>query len=301
MHLPPIRQLQYLVALRDTEHFGNAAKQVNVTQSTLSTGIKELERSLGVTLVERTNKSVCFTALGRQIADRSRYIIMQAEDLVDNARSLSDPTSIPVKLGVIPTIAPYLVSQYVIAIREAFESLKLYIREDTSARLIQELFDNKLDLALLALPYEAGQIQTRALYREGMHLAYHRNTRLLTASAEDFDALPDESLLLLDDGHCLRDHALAGCRLKNHKKIHTFGANSLQMLLQMVDNDLGVTLIPDMAVEAGVLQGTNIATERLPIERFYRDIGFAWRKGTSREDLLEEMLTLLPVKNPPSV
>jgi LysR family transcriptional regulator, hydrogen peroxide-inducible genes activator len=301
MHLPPIRQLQYLVALRDTEHFGNAAKQVNVTQSTLSTGIKELERSLGVTLVERTNKSVCFTALGRQIADRSRYIIMQAEDLVDNARSLSDPTSIPVKLGVIPTIAPYLVSQYVIAIREAFESLKLYIREDTSARLIQELFDNKLDLALLALPYEAGQIQTRALYREGMHLAYHRNTRLLTASAEDFDALPDESLLLLDDGHCLRDHALAGCRLKNHKKIHTFGANSLQMLLQMVDNDLGVTLIPDMAVEAGILQGTNIATERLPIERFYRDIGFAWRKGTSREDLLEEMLTLLPVKNPPSV
>ena len=301
MHLPPIRQLQYLVALRDTEHFGNAAKQVNVTQSTLSTGIKELERSLGVTLVERTNKSVCFTALGRQIADRSRYIIMQAEDLVDNARSLSDPTSIPVKLGVIPTIAPYLVSQYVIAIREAFESLKLYIREDTSARLIQELFDNKLDLALLALPYEAGQIQTRALYREGMHLAYHRNTRLLTASADDFDALPDESLLLLDDGHCLRDHALAGCRLKNHKKIHTFGANSLQMLLQMVDNDLGVTLIPDMAVEAGVLQGTNIATERLPIERFYRDIGFAWRKGTSREDLLEEMLTLLPVKNPPSV
>ena len=301
MHLPPIRQLQYLVALRDTEHFGNAAKQVNVTQSTLSTGIKELERALGVTLVERTNKSVCFTALGRQIADRSRYIIMQAEDLVDNARSLSDPTSIPVKLGVIPTIAPYLVSQYVIAIREAFESLKLYIREDTSARLIQELFDNKLDLALLALPYEAGQIQTRALYREGMHLAYHRNTRLLTASAEDFDALPDESLLLLDDGHCLRDHALAGCRLKNHKKIHTFGANSLQMLLQMVDNDLGVTLIPDMAVEAGVLQGTNIATERLPIERFYRDIGFAWRKGTSREDLLEEMLTLLPVINPPSV
>jgi LysR family transcriptional regulator, hydrogen peroxide-inducible genes activator len=301
MHLPPIRQLQYLVALRDTEHFGNAAKQVNVTQSTLSTGIKELERALGVTLVERTNKSVCFTALGRQIADRSRYIIMQAEDLVDNARSLSDPTSIPVKLGVIPTIAPYLVSQYVIAIREAFESLKLYIREDTSARLIQELFDNKLDLALLALPYEAGQIQTRALYREGMHLAYHRNTRLLTASADDFDALPDESLLLLDDGHCLRDHALAGCRLKNHKKIHTFGANSLQMLLQMVDNDLGVTLIPDMAVEAGVLQGTNIATERLPIERFYRDIGFAWRKGTSREDLLEEMLTLLPVKNPPSV
>jgi LysR family transcriptional regulator, hydrogen peroxide-inducible genes activator len=293
MHLPPIRQLQYLVALQETQHFGNAAKQVNVTQSTLSTGIKELESSLGVTLVERTNKSVAFTELGKQIAERSRDIILKTQDLVDNARSLSDPTSLPVRLGVIPTIAPYLISQYVMAIGQQFETLKLYIREDTTANLIQELFDNKLDLALLALPYDAGQIQTQVIYREGMHLAYHRKTRLLDHSDYDFDALPDESLLLLDDGHCLRDHALAGCRLKNQKKIHTFGANSLQMLLQMVDNDLGVTLIPDMVIQAGVLQGTQIATERLPTERFYRDIGFAWRKGTSREDLLLGMMALL--------
>ena len=293
MHLPPIRQLQYLVALQETQHFGNAAKQVNVTQSTLSTGIKELESSLGVTLVERTNKSVAFTELGKQIAERSRDIILKTQDLVDNARSLSDPTSLPVRLGVIPTIAPYLISQYVMAIGQQFETLKLYIREDTTANLIQELFDNKLDLALLALPYDAGQIQTQVIYREGMHLAYHRKTRLLDHSDYDFDALPDESLLLLDDGHCLRDHALAGCRLKNQKKIHTFGANSLQMLLQMVDNDLGVTLIPDMVIQAGVLQGTQIATERLPTERFYRDIGFAWRKGTSREDLLLGMTALL--------
>ena len=232
MHLPPIRQLQYLVALQETQHFGNAAKQVNVTQSTLSTGIKELESSLGVTLVERTNKSVAFTELGKQIAERSRDIILKTQDLVDNARSLSDPTSLPVRLGVIPTIAPYLISQYVMAIGQQFETLKLYIREDTTANLIQELFDNKLDLALLALPYDAGQIQTQVIYREGMHLAYHRKTRLLDHSDYDFDALPDESLLLLDDGHCLRDHALAGCRLKNQKKLHTFGANSLQMLLQ---------------------------------------------------------------------
>jgi len=293
MHLPPIRQLQYLVALQETQHFGNAAKQVNVTQSTLSTGIKELESSLGVTLVERTNKSVAFTELGKQIAERSRDIILKTQDLVDNARSLSDPTSLPVRLGVIPTIAPYPISQYVMAIGQQFETLKLYIREDTTANLIQELFDNKLDLALLALPYDAGQIQTQVIYREGMHLAYHRKTRLLDHSDYDFDALPDESLLLLDDGHCLRDHALAGCRLKNQKKIHTFGANSLQMLLQMVDNDLGVTLIPDMVIQAGVLQGTQIATERLPTERFYRDIGFAWRKGTSREDLLLGMMALL--------
>ena len=293
MHLPPLRQLQYLVALQDTLHFGRAAAQVNVTQSTLSTGIKELESALGVTLVERTNKSVAFTELGSQIADKARYIIMQTEDLVDEARSLSNPLSSPVRLGVIPTIAPYVVSHFIKTIRGRFDGIKLYIRENTTANLMTELVGNKLDLVLLALPYEAGQVATRNMYREGMHLAYHRRSQLVTRKRVDFDSLPDESLLLLDDGHCLRDHALAGCRLKNHKKIHTFGANSLEMLLQMVDEDLGVTIVPDMAVAAGVLKGTNIQTQRLPFSRYYRDIGFAWRKGTSREKLYMELMDLL--------
>ena len=293
MHLPPLRQLQYLVALQDTLHFGRAAARVNVTQSTLSTGLKELESSLGVTLVERTNKSVAFTELGSQIADKARYIIMQSEDLVDEARSMSNPLSSPVRFGVIPTIAPYVVSHFVKAIRSRFDGIKLYIREDTTANLMDELVGNKLDLVLLALPYEAGQVATRIMYREGMHLAYHRKSQLIGSKPVDFDSLPDESLLLLDDGHCLRDHALAGCRLKNHKKIHTFGANSLEMLLQMVDEDLGVTIVPDMAVTAGVLKSTNLATRRLPLRRYYRDIGFAWRKGTSREKLFRELMDLL--------
>ncbi len=293
MHLPPIRQLQYLVALKDAGHFGRAAALVNVTQSTLSTGIKELENFLDVTLVERTNKSVVFTELGNQIADKARYVLMQAEDLVDEARSHSDPLSLPVRLGAIPTIAPYLVSHFVKLIRKRFSGLKLYIRENTTANLIEELIANELDLVILALPYDAGQVETRIMYREGMHLAYHKKSVLLQGKKVDFDALPDESLLLLDDGHCLRDHALAGCRLKSAKKIHTFGANSLDMLLQMVDEDLGVTVVPDMAVDAGVLKGTNILTTRLPQHRYHRDIGFAWRKGTSREPLFNELMALL--------
>lgn len=296
MHLPSIRQLQYLVALSDEQHFGKAAASQNVTQSTLSTGIKELESYLGVTLVERTNKSLAFTELGKTIADRSRYIIMQTEDLVDEARAQSNPLAIPVRLGVIPTIAPYLISRFVISIRKKYSGLKLYIRENTTANLISELQQNKLDLALLALPYEAGQIKTSIVYREGMHIAYNKNSDIVNPEKVDFDGLPDESLLLLDDGHCLRDHALAGCRLKNHKKIHTFGANSLQMLLQMVDDDLGVTLVPDMTVDAGVLRNTKIKTTRLPEKQFYRDIGFAWRHGTSREPLFKELMALLPVK-----
>lgn len=294
MHLPPIRQLQYLVALREHLHFGHAAKTLNVTQSTLSTGIRELENSLGVTLVERTNKSVAFTAAGEKIVDRARYVIMQTEDLVVEANGFSDPLGLPIKLGSIPTIAPYAVGNFAYLLRESYPGIQLYIRENTTGNLIAELLDNKLDLALLALPYEMGRVETEIIYREGFHLAFRKGSDLLPEDVQDFDSLPDESLLLLDDGHCLRDHALAGCRLKNHKKIHTFGANSLQMLIQMVENDLGVTLIPDMALKSGILNNLNIATIPLPVEQFYRDIGFAWRKGHSREALLREMMSLLP-------
>jgi LysR family hydrogen peroxide-inducible transcriptional activator len=294
MHLPPIRQLQYLVALQETMHFGRAAIQENVSQSTLSSGIKELESFLGVTLVERTNKSVSFTTLGAQITDKARYVLMQTEDLVEQARLSSDPLATPVKLGVIPTIAPYITSKFVVELRKHFSNIKLYIREDTSANLINELINNKLDLALLALPFDAGQINTKIVYREGLQLAYRKKSHLVSEEQLDFDKLPDESLLLLDDGHCLRDHALAGCRLKDQRKLHTFGANSIQMLLQMVDSDLGVTLIPDMAIDAGAIRNTQIVTKPLPRDRFFRDIGFAWRKGTSRESLLNEIMSLLP-------
>lgn len=301
MYLPPLRQLQYLVELRDTHHFGHAAENLHVTQSTLSTGIKELESHLGVTLVDRTNKSVIFTEVGNHIADRSRHIITQAEDLVEQAHAFSDPLSLPLKLGAIPTIAPYLVGDFVLSLRGKFEGIKLYIRENTTANLAREVIENKLDLVLLALPYDLGQVETRTIYREGFHLAFHKDTNILKGENIDFNALPDESLLLLDDGHCLRDHALAGCRLKNQKKIHTFGANSLQMLVQMVDNDLGVTLIPDMALEAGILQGTDIRTQQLPIEQFYRDIGFAWRKGNSREEFLQQLMENLQPRERPEV
>ena len=295
MHLPPIRQMQYLVALQDEGHFSRAAERVHVGQSTLSTGIKELETFLGTTLVERTNKTVMFTDAGNQIADRCRYIIMQTEDLIADARTWSDPLSTPIKLGVIPTIAPYLISPFISAIRRQFSGLKLFIREDTTANLINELADNKLDLALLALPFETSKVETRVIYREPLHLAFNKKSDIRNAKRFSFDTLPDERLLLLDDGHCLRDHALNGCRLRHHRKIHTFGANSLQMLLEMVNDDLGVTLIPDMAVRAGVLKRTNVAIRSLPADRYYRDVGFAWRRGSSRVELVEGLMALLPL------
>jgi len=297
--LPPIRQLQYLVALQAHLHFGKAAQALNVTQSTLSSGIRELERFLDVRLVERTNKSVAFTELGLRIADRSRYIIMQVEDLMDEASAFHNPLSLPIKIGGIHTIAPYVMGHYALRLRESFPSLQLYLREDTTAGLVSELLANKLDLALIALPYDAGALETLIIYREPLHLAFHADAALAAGGEIDFDELPDESLLLLDDGHCLRDHALAGCRLKSHKKVHTFGANSLQMLVQMVENDIGVTILPQMALDAGILSGTRIKTEPLPLGRFHRDIGFAWRRGHSRGEALMDLIdcfrTLAPV------
>ena len=150
MQLPPIRQLQYLVALKEKLHFGQAASALNVTQSTLSTGIRELEKFLGITLVERTNKSVIFTNAGESTADRARYIIMQAEDLVSEAQSFTNPLSLPFRLGAIPTIAPYIVGDYALSLQKEYPSLQLFIRENTTANLVSEIVHNKLDIGLIA-------------------------------------------------------------------------------------------------------------------------------------------------------
>jgi len=296
-HLPPIRQIQYLLALREELHFGRAAEKLFVTQSTLSTGIKELETFLGVTLVERTNKSVAFTQIGEDVVARGRRIIVHYEEMITHAHNYQDPLSMPIKLGVIPTIAPYLVANYVSSIKQSLPDIKLYIRENTTNNLISELQDGKLDLLILAFPYDVGNLQTQMVFREKLLLGHRKKTKLLTkkqltSARLDFNSLPDESLLLLDDGHCLREHALAGCRLRNQNKIHTFGANSLQMLIQMVDNDLGMTLIPEMAVSTGILRPTQIETRELS-DTFFRDIGFVWRKGNYRETELMDLMGLL--------
>ena len=159
MPLPPVRQLQYLVALREELHFGKAARSLNVTQSTLSSGIRELEISLGITLVERTNRSVSFTTAGEKITDRARYVLMQVEDLVTEAKSFTDPLALPLKLGAIPTIASFVMGNFAYALRKANPGLHQHIRENTTANLIAELLDNKLDLALLALPYDVGGLK----------------------------------------------------------------------------------------------------------------------------------------------
>lgn len=301
MHLPPIRQMQYLAALHDTMHFGAAAQQVFVSQSTLSSGIKELESFLDIALVERTSRTVAFTPAGLATVKRCKAILLQAQELVDTARQYKEPLVGPLHLGVIPTIAPYLIPQWVTALRNEYPLLQLYLRESTTAQLIRHLLDGKLDLLVLALPYRESAVQTETVFREPLVLAHHRDNHAVTdavsCSPVDFNKLPDESLLLLEDGHCLRDHALSGCQLMRTNKVHTFGATSLQMLIQMVNANLGVTLLPQMAVDQGILAATDVVIRPLP-ERFHRDIGLAWREGAGRTKEIELLADSLRRSHP---
>jgi LysR family hydrogen peroxide-inducible transcriptional activator len=284
MNLPSLRQMQYLVSLHENLHFGKSASACFVSQPTLSSAIKELEESLGVKLVERTNRSVAFTSVGETVVEQSEQILLQTREMVDSIQGYRKPLTGELRLGVIPTIAPFMIPDFVERTKQKYPDLELYIRENTTQLLIEELLSGRLDLLVLALPYPAPQIVTKIVLREPFHLAHHKDNQLIRSGELNFNRLPEGSLLLLEDGHCLRDHALAGCRLSSNHAIHSFGVTSLQMLVQMVNRDIGITLIPQMSIDTGILIGTDVITRPLPVSRYFRDIGLAWRKASAKAD-----------------
>jgi len=279
---PTIKQLKYLIALDEHLHFGKASAACFISQSAFSIAIKELETALNVQLVDRTNKSVVITEAGRAVMSQARHCIRDLELLMSIASSEQEPLSGKLTLGVIPTIAPFLLSPLIPEILKHFPRLQLFLREDKTAAIHEQLLDGKLDLILLALPFQMRGVTVMPLFEDPFLLACSRNSRW-TKAGFDLASLPDESILLLEDGHCLRDHALAACHLRNANQINRFAATSLQTLLQMVVADLGITFVPAMA--KGSLIGDNAALElhRLP-EQNCREIGLAWRKGSSRSD-----------------
>lgn len=279
--LPSVKQLRYLVALEETRHFGRAAEHCFVSQSAFSTAIKELETTLEVQLVDRTNRSVTLTDSGRQFVIRARRLLQELEAMADAVRADGEPLSGSLKLGVIPTIAPFLLPPLMSHLKQHYPQLQLYIREEQTQRLYHELMRGELDLLLLALPWKLDQAQTEVLFQDRFCLAYRANSRHLKPEQYQPEELADGSVLLLEDGHCLRDHALAACRLGATAAINEFKASSLATLIQMVDEDLGVTYLPEMALASNLLEGTEIET--LALGAAARDIGLAWRMGTARE------------------
>lgn len=286
INLPSLRQLRYLAALAESRHFGRAAQGCNVTQSTLSAGIQELESLLGAPLVDRTKRKTVLTPLGQAMAAGAADLLRQAEELVLQARAQSEPLAGPLHLGVIPTVSPFLLPRVLPALRRKLPKLKLYLREDLTERLVEQLQAGKLDLLLLALPIEASAVETWPLFPDAFRFACRKEHPLAASGQVALPALAQESLLLLEDGHCLRDHALDACHLPRPAKPESLAATSLHTLVQMVDNGLGVTLLPDLALDAGILRGTNVVTRPLADRTTKtppsRTIGLAWRAGTRR-------------------
>jgi LysR family hydrogen peroxide-inducible transcriptional activator len=282
-HLPTTKQLRYFVALEQYEHFGKAAESCFVSQPAFSVAIKELENMLNIQLVDRTNKNVTVTSLGRDVARQARVVLRELEDLVEMAKGNQLPLTGPLKLGVIPTIAPFLLPRLLPALRAQFPDLRLYLKEDLTERIYERLMDGELDLILIALPYELRNTTDMVLFEDRFFLAHQQNSALIRPGDYDLNELPSDSILLLEDGHCLRDHALSACNIKNVDKVSNITATSLLTLVQMVDADLGITYLPEMAVNSSLLKNTRIKTT--PMEPgSSRQIGLVWRKASTRQD-----------------
>jgi LysR family hydrogen peroxide-inducible transcriptional activator len=296
VNLPTFRQLEHFVLLAEHGHFGRAAQACPVTQSTLSASIKELENTLQAALVDRTKRRVLLTPLGHEIVERARQILREGEDLVEAARAASEPLSGTLRMGVVPTIGPFLLPNILPRLRRAHPALRLYLVEDLTARLVEELHTGRLDIVLLALPYDCGNVEVRVLFRDPFKVALPQGHPLAGRKAVDLEQLRHQGLLLLKEGHCLREHALAACRLADRKQIEPVEATSLHTLAQMVDNGLGVTLLPQLAIDGGILSGTTLAALPTTGEQPSREIGLVWRRGTGRQrefDLLASVLTQL--------
>jgi len=284
--LPTLKQLEYLVALADAEHFGKAADACNVTPSTLSAGIKELETLLGAPLAERTKRTVMMTPLGVQIAGQARAILRDAEELMALAAATRAPLSGDLRLGVIPTIGPYLLPRVLPGLRETYPDLRLFLREERTDALLEKLRRGDLDAAVIALPYDTDGLTVRPLFEDPFRLACpaaHDLARLGPVHTDDLGLAP---LLLLEEGHCLRGHALDACHLDTLRHRGEFEATSLQTLVQMVDAGLGVTLLPELAVDAGITAGSNIKLVEIDGAPS-RQIGLVWRRASYRADEFE--------------
>ena len=283
MRNPTLKQLQYFLALTETGHFGRAADRCFVSQSAFSNAIRELEKSLGTQLVDRTNRNVTITATGQEIAVQARLVIRDVNSLVEIARGLDEPLTGELRLGVIPTIAPFLLPGALPKLRREYPKLELMLAEDQTDRIYHRLKEGDLDVLLLALPWQMRGVEEMSLFKDKFCLACRDGTTRVEPENYRYNRLDSDSILLLEDGHCLREHTLAACKLRDTQKVRRFGASSLLTLIEMVDADLGISFLPEMARGSTLLRNTRVKLWSMG-ERSYRTIGLVWRKGSRRAD-----------------
>lgn len=284
-----LRQMRYLVAVADTLSFSRAAELCFVTQPTLSAGIKELEDQLGVQMIERTRRSVMMTPLGEDVTERARRLLLDAAEIETLARTHKNPFEGDLKLGSIPTIGPYLLPRALPAIREAFPKLRVFLREEMTESLLDGLNAGRLDLVLIALPFQTGALKVMPLFEDGYQLAsppdwpVPHGAKALTQSGQ---------LMLLEKGHCLQRHALAAYPGQISTAVDSFAATSLTTLIAMVSEGLGITLLPELAINAGAVGAANLTLTPLP-DACPRRIALVWRAGTARAEVFEKLGELL--------
>lgn len=288
-----LRDLKYLVALADHKHFGHAAAACFVSQPTLSTQIKKLEDELGVSLVERAPRKVMLTPAGRDAAERARRIVAEVEQMKEAARRSQDPEAGTVRLGIFPTLGPYLLPHVVPTIRARFPHLELLLIEEKSDLLLSYLREGKLDAGLLALPVQDEQLHTEFLFEEPFVLAVPESHPLAKRESLSLHELSEQKLLLLEDGHCLREQALDVCRISGANERSEFRATSLETLRQMVAADVGMTLLPTLAVKPPVARSENIHLLGFSDSHPSRQIAMVWRKSTAMSDFLGELAKII--------
>lgn len=300
--LPTITQLRHLIALSEHGHFGRAADACFITQSSLSTSIKELERCLGHSLVERTKRKVMISTLGQEVVRRARNVVTDVEDICDLVNAAQSPLSGTIRLGVIPSIAPFLLPRVLPALRKAYPELKLYLREDLSAPLLRQLGDGDLDTLLIAFPYPTKEFEHHIFAEDPFWVAFPKGHPCGDREQVRPRDLKGEALMLLEEGHCLREQALQISGLSKPGATSDFKASSLHTLVQMVDNGLGLTLLPKMAIDTGLTNLTGVEVRPLEGNKTTRQIGLVWRKTSARkhefkrlsEFFRDELATPLP-------
>lgn len=281
--LPSLKQMEYLVALSETTHFGQAAVQCNITPSTLSAGIRDLESVLGVPLAERTKRHVLMTPIGNGIAERARRILHDAEDIMEVAAGNRQPMTGDMRLGVIPTISPFLLPRVLPPLSRHFPRLRLVLLEDKTADLLTRLRAGEIDVALIALPFDTEGLASTVLFEDQFQFACNRKHLLARKTFIAPADFAEQPLMLLEEGHCLRGHALSACQLVEKQTRAQFEASSLHTLVQMVAAGMGVTLLPELAIKSQITRGTSIKLIPLATPTA-RQIGLVWRQSSLRSE-----------------
>lgn len=279
---PTIRQLSFLVALYEHRHFSRAAAACFVTQSTLSAGIQELEAGLGAVLVERTKRVVRFTRLGERIVDQAQRILAETDYLVDTVKGSQRPLTGDIRLGAIPTIGPFVLPKVLPALNKDYPDMKLFLREGQTEDTLSRLKNGGLDIGLIAFPYPVSNLASEIFFEDRFFLVCPKSHKLARRPKIPVAEIEHAQLLLLEEGHCLRDHALSVCEIHDLKASEQFKATSLETLILMVAEGLGLTLVPDVAIRAGLLKGKNLKAIPLAGKAASRQIGLCWRTSNPR-------------------